>query len=421
MSRISRAIACVSLIASLMPSIAFAEDDKLAKAKGLFEAGGRAYDRAQYDVALQAFQQAYELVPKDGLLFSIAQSHRRLHTMNGEARHREQAISAYRLYLDHVKSGGRVSEAVKALEELDAGAAAPPGSAPGGSAQPSPVALPAEKKTRLYVSSSTPGVQISIDGGPLSEANATVTQEVTPGSHQVFFTAPGFVEKTVDADALKDELVPVSQDLVEQPAVLTIQSEPGAEISVDGRFVGELAPGATFPLPSGRRFVVASLSGHQTRAETIELEPGKNHRLDLSLPSTLQRDISFVVLGAGGAALITTGVLAGVAFAKQAEAEDVLERQASGNISDSDIAAYDEAASARDTFAVAAGSMGATAGVLGIIGLGMLLIDPPERITAPNAEAKPNAPAKDPAKLELEALGAGPYADSVAAFARVRF
>ena len=84
----------------------------------MFEAGGKAYDRAQYDVALQAFQQAYELVPKDGLLFSIAQSHRRLHTINGDVRHRDQAIAAYRLYLDRVKTGGRVSEAVKALEEL---------------------------------------------------------------------------------------------------------------------------------------------------------------------------------------------------------------------------------------------------------------------------------------------------------------
>jgi hypothetical protein len=415
-----RAIACVVLVACLAPSVAFAQDDKLAKAKGLFEAGGRAYDRAQYDVALQAFQQAYELVPKDGLLFSIAQSHRRLHTMNGDARHREQAISAYRLYLDHVKSGGRVSEAVKALEELNAGATPP--STPNAPATPTaPVALPAEKKTRLYVTSSTPGVMISIDGGPLSEPNATVTAEVTPGRHQVFFTAPGYVEKTLDAEALKDELVPVSQDLVEQPALLALETESGAEISVDGRFMGEFATGQTFPLPSGRRFVVASRSGHQTRAQTIELEPGKTHRLELALPSTLQRDISFIVLGASGAALITTGVLTGVAFAKQGEAEDVLERQASGNISDADIAVYDEAASERDTYAIAAGSMGAATGVLAVVGLGMLLIDPPERITAPSAEEKPDAPAKDPSKLELEALGVGPYADGVAGFARVRF
>jgi hypothetical protein len=415
MRRFWRAAAGVSLIACLLPSVAFAQDDKLAKAKGLFEAGGRAYDRAQYDVALQAFQQAYDLVPKDGLLFSIAQSHRRLHTMNGDARHREQAITAYRLYVDHVKTGGRVSEAVKALEEMNAGAAP----AASGAAVPSatPTATAVEKKTRLYVSSSTPGVMISIDGGPLSEPNATVTSEVTPGRHQVFFTAPGYVEKTVDAEALQDELVPVSQDLAEQPAVLELDTDSGAEISVDGRFIGEFSTGATYPLPSGRRFVVASRSGHQTRAKTVDLEPGKTHKLELSLPTTLQRDISYAVIGTSGAALIATGVLTGLAFAKQGEAEDVLERQASGNIADADIALYDEAASERDTFAIAAGAMGAATGVLAVVGVGMLLIDPPERITAPSADDRPSAPAKEAPKLELEALSVGPFADGVAGFA----
>ena len=419
MSRWSRAIASLSLMACLLPATAFAQDDKLAKAKGLFEAGGRAYDRAQYDVALQAFQQAYELVPKDGLLFSIAQSHRRLYTLHSDARHREQAIAGYRLYLDHVKSGGRVSEAVDALEELNAGPTPP--SAPNAPPTSAAPIAPAEKKTRLYVSSSTPGVQISIDGGPLSEPNATVTSEVTPGRHQVFFTAPGYVEKTVDADALKDELVPVSQDLAEQPAVLDLVTDSGAEITIDGRFIGEYSAGASYPLPSGRRFVVASRAGHQTRAESVALEPGKTHRLELALPTTLQRDLSFVVLGTSGATLIVTGVLAGVAFAKQSEAEDVLARQASGNITEADIAAYEEAASDRDTLAVAAGAMGAATGVVAVVGLGMLLIDPPERITAPTSDERPNAPAKEAPKLELEAMGVGPTAGGLAAFARVRF
>lgn len=400
---------------------AFAQEpDKLAKAKLMFEAGGKAYDRAQYDVALQAFQQAYELVPKDGLLFSIAQSHRRLHTINGDVRHRDQAIAAYRLYLDRVKTGGRVSEAVKALEELSAGAPAP---AAAGADPPPPTVLPAEKKTRLYVSSSTPGVQISIDGGPLSEPNATVTKEVTAGNHKLRFTAPGYLDKNVDADALKDELVPVSQDLVEKPALLAVETNSGAEISVDGRFVAEVGAGGSFALPSGKRFIVASLSGHQTRSQTVELEPGKTSKLPLELSTTVQRDVSFAVLGVSGAALIASGVLTGIAFAKQGEAEDILEQQGAGNILDEDITTYEKASKQRDAFAIAAGSVGAGAGVLAIVGLGMLLIDPPERITAPTSDSeRPDAPiTKDPFRVELEAAGLGVDAQGVSAFARLRF
>mgnify|MGYP000990973734 CR=1 FL=1 len=216
-------LAVVALLALAAPSPAAAQpapsSGDMNKAKALFEAGGKAYDRAQYDVALQAFQQAYDIAKKDGLLFSIAQTHRKLYTKSGDAAHKERAVATYRRYVDRVKSGARVSEAVRALEELGASAQAPPTEP--SEAPPAPVEV---QKTRLYVSSSTPGVRISVDGGAPSEANATVTAEVKPGKHKVRFSAPGFVDKEIEADAVENELVPVTVDLDPKPGALSVST-----------------------------------------------------------------------------------------------------------------------------------------------------------------------------------------------------
>lgn len=375
---------------------------EVAKAKSLFEAGGRAYDRAQYDVALQAFQQAYEIVPKDGLLFSIAQTHRRLYTTTGDPTHKERAIAAYRQYVERAKTGARVSDAVRALEDMGAGAQpAGPTIAPAPSVAPS--------KTRLYVSSATPGVRISVDNGPFSEPNATVTAEVGPGKHKVRFTAPGFVDKEVEADAVERELVPVSLDLEPKPGSLALVTTSGATISIDGRYVGDAPLSAGLNLPAGRHFVVASLAGYETRSDYVSLERGRTTNLDLNLETTVQRDASFAVFGVAGASLVASGVLLGLTFAKQSEAEDIRTAATERNITETEVDAYEDARSARDTFAIAAGATGAAAGVLAVVGLGMFFIDPPARAEAPRLD-EPGSPAGPTRSTDLDdvSLQVGP-------------
>ncbi len=375
----------------------------VAKAKALFEAGGRAYDRAQYDVALQAFQQAYDIVPKDGLLFSIAQTHRRLFTTTGGAPHKERAVAAYRRYVERAKTGARVSDAVRALEELGATSST---SSPEGPPEPAPVV---ETKTRLYVSSATPGVRISVDDGALSEPNATVTAEVTPGKHKVRFTAPGFLDKELEATAVDHELVPVSFDLEPKPGVLALQTTEGADVSIDGRYIGE-APLSTLDLAAGRHFVVAALSGYETRSGYVTLERGKKTPFDLELDRTAQRDASFVVFAAAGASLVASGVLLGLTFAEQANAQAVRDAATTRNISDAEIDEYEAAKSARDTFGIAAGATGATAGVLAVVGLGMFFLDAPAKAELP-AEPGPTSPTSPaPGSIDLESvsLDAGP-------------
>jgi hypothetical protein len=371
-----------------------------AKARALFEAGGRAYDNAQYDAALQAFKQAYALVDKDGILFSIAQTERRLFTTTGSAQHRDEAMRLYRTYLDRVKTGGRRGEAAKALEDLTAA---------GGVAAPAPVSgapaiEPPAKATRFYISSTTPGARVSVDGGAETPANLDVV--VSQGEHKVRFSAPGFRERELVVKALPDELVPVSLDLEELPGTLSLSTADGAEINVDGRYVGDAPLTAPLALPSGKHFVVSSKDGHLTKSDVVELERGKTRKLDLDLDTTEQRDLSYVVFAGAGAALLTSGVFVGLAFMEQGNARDISDLTKTGNISAQDVHEYDAARNRRDRYTIAAAATGGGAGLLAVVGLGMFVIDPADKAVAAPAfdGATPTnpAPRTAPPSLELE-------------------
>jgi tetratricopeptide (TPR) repeat protein len=80
-------------------------------ARKLFQRGAAAYERGQYAYAYDYFTRAYELSPRSGLLFSRAQSLRRL------GGRRDEAISLYEDYLS-MPDITRKADAESALAEL---------------------------------------------------------------------------------------------------------------------------------------------------------------------------------------------------------------------------------------------------------------------------------------------------------------
>ncbi len=86
-------------VLALAPSIAVAQlegqaelDSLEEEARGLFHAGSAAYDRADYEVALDYFQRAYDLSHRPLLLFNIGHTAER-------AREDARAIEAFEAYL----------------------------------------------------------------------------------------------------------------------------------------------------------------------------------------------------------------------------------------------------------------------------------------------------------------------------------
>jgi tetratricopeptide (TPR) repeat protein len=403
----SKRLLAVGLASALavMSNGALAADTAEAKAKALFDVGGRAYDNGEFDVALQAFEQAHAIYPKDSLLFSMAQAHRRLFAETKDARSRDEALRLFREYLAKVKTGARRVEANKLVGELEATVAA------------TATQTESRKKTRLFVASSTPGITVTVDGGAATPANRTI--EVSPGKHKVTLAAAGFVEQKLEIDVAADEVLPLSRDLVEKPAKLEIDTTGGASLSVDGRFVGDAPLRAPLELSAGEHFVSVELDGHQTRTKLITTQRGKQEALDLSLTPTTQRMLSYAFLGTASATAVAAGVFTGLAIVAQSDANAILDKQASSGLDDGDLATYRDARAQRDRFVLGAGISGGVAGGLLVTGVVLYLADPAERAVPPRA----NEPAGKPAPPAIEGLSVVPVVspDVAGVIAGLRF
>ena len=166
------------------------------------------------------------------------------------------------------------------------------------------------------------------------------------------------------------------------PAKLDVDAPRGAEIEVDGVFVGVAPLLQPIDAEPGSHRVLVTLDGHEPRVDDVELVRGETTTLEADLDETPQRIASWVVIGAAAAGL-GTGIVLGVLGVVEHRASLELAPSADGTSGDQ--AAYDDTIAARDRYR--AGST-AVAGVgLGLFVVGAILytFDEPD---VP-AEAKP--------------------------------
>src|SRR5438045_1261990 len=135
-------------VLTVQPSRASAQADQ-SKSRALFNVGAAAYGAGRYLDAIQAFEEAYRVEPRPGILFSMAQAHKKQFAVDQKPDHVRAAVKAYREYLAKVTDGGHRADAAEALAQLDSieqrlGANAP--------AQAIPV--PAQKSTPRLMASS---------------------------------------------------------------------------------------------------------------------------------------------------------------------------------------------------------------------------------------------------------------------------
>ncbi len=372
----------------------------VAKAKELFDAGAREYENGRFDLAIQAFEQAYKIAPRDGIMFSTAQAHRRQYTRTSDAAHLLRAVELYKLYIDRVKAGGRVTDAVKALGELEPQLKSlDPATAP----QPSQTA--GALKTRIVVNIFVPGTTVSIDNKPAKAP--PINEEVEPGKHVVKLSAPGYFDEVREIAVEKGEIAPANLPQRERPAAFTINTESGAEISIDGRFVGEAPLTSAIELPSGRHFVAILKTGHETYTKEVELKRGARETLDADLQSTTQRDLSYVVIG-GAAAFATAGIIfGGLALERESAAQDILDARDARTLSRSEVADYEDIRRERSLYTALAAAGGGAGVALGLLGVGLAVFDEPRAVAAPRMEGptREREPGSDEPK-DIEVSGA---------------
>jgi tetratricopeptide (TPR) repeat protein len=312
-------IACFAVALAL--AAGSAED--VEAAKRYFDAGRAAYEQSRYDAAVAAFEAAYELAPRPGLAFSLAQAHRLQFFDDRDPAKLERAVELYRTYLDEAPSGRRREDAVDHLSTLE------------------PILLRLQQelrleslrearrdRTQLMVSTEISGAQAAVDGGELREA--PLVTRVAPGPHRVRIEAAGFAPKEVQIEAVEGRLVMVDGDLDPLPARLAVETSGGAEVAVGGRVVGRTPLDAPLELDAGRYLVTLRKTGARPVARELELARGEAQTLRVELQPTAQRKAAWVVAGLSGGLLVAGGITTGLAFAADAEASELADRLESG-------------------------------------------------------------------------------------------
>lgn len=347
----------------------------LQQARTLFEDGKRLLDQGRYADALLAYERAYALTPREEVLFALAYTHHQKYIADTDPANLRRAVKLYRDYLGmprRAKQQKRVIEALGQLEpqvrRLDEDAARNVVVE-----QPAPPPAP----TVLIVSAAVETAQVTVDGVSY-ESPAVVT--TTPGRHQVAVTAPGYKPASRDAVAVENETVSVDVPLEELPGSLVVRSDAEATLLVNGKVAGSV--GEPLELQAGRYRINVLRRGRQAGVQDVTIVRDGHVAIDVPLKLTTQRRASrYVLIGAGGL-LVTSGVMASIAWLAQSDAQDLDARVAAGaTLTESDRKSYNAAIDRRDTWRKGAGFVAGASVVVAITGVLLYLFDDPRADT----------------------------------------
>jgi hypothetical protein len=190
----------------------------------------------------------------------------------------------------------------------------------------------------------------------------------------------------VEGVAVEGRFIVVEVNLEPRPAQIGIDAAAGAEISIDGKPVGEAPLGRALELPAGSHQVLVLARGHRASSQDVTLGRGEKKSVTVKLDKTGQRKASYVVLGLAGAAAIAGGVTTLLAFSAQSDAQDIESKIDHGmNITPAEVASHADAVDRRDRYQSASYVLYGSAFVIATTGLFLYLVD------QPHAEATPGA------------------------------
>lgn len=355
-------------------------------ARILFDAGAKAYATGLFADAVIAFREAHALAPdRPTVLFSLAQAERRQYTVKQDPALLEAAIAHFRKYLEIVSEGGRRADVVIALGELEALRAG--------------TETPAKKAARVFITTETPAASIFIDGKKRDQI--PVIEEAPPGKHEIKIEAPGFITETREIIAVEGTIFPLEINLKEKPSFLVIKAPKGATLSVDGLVYGEAPLAAPLEVSSGTHQVLVTQRGYLPHEEKIAIERAWTSSLNVQLNPTNQRRASYFMFGTSVTAVALGAGLLIASIAKNTEAEEILKKTESGNISRDLLVSYRSALGTRDDLILATVLTDVAAVSLGVAAGFTYLFDSSSRL--------PNNSTRNDARISITPLVGGGF------------
>lgn len=355
----------------------------------------QAYSAGRFSVAVEAFSEAYRLAKKPTLLFSLAQAERREYTLSHDSALMRSAAAHFRQYLEEVKEGGRRTDAVEALGELEA-VAARVDLAGGDPTSPGK----AGTTSRILITTETKGATVVLDGTEHTES--PIVEQVAPGKHKVRVYGARLRGRGARGGHRSRGGVTRRDHAPREALVRERAGAVGARVALDGRLLGEAPLAGPLEIMAGGHVVTVTKRGHVPYQERFQAARGETSPVRVTLPRTPQRLVSFGVLGGGAAALLTGGGLLLGALDAESTAKRILAGGETANLQQADLDRYNTSLSRRDDLTRASFGFGAGA-ALGLTAAALYLFDDPE---PPGASAAREA---DRARVSL-AIGLVPSA-----------
>ena len=282
----------VLLAAALLCAATPAAADDDAQSRAYFETGAKAYEKGDYPNAIRAFEQAYALTKRPGLVFSIAQSYKRQYAIDSNPANLRKALDYYRRFLAEDKNGKRRGDATQSIMEIEAIIGRLPAEAQAGTAQP--VEMP--QPTQISVTTQVDDATISVDGGPPQPLGPI---EVKPGKRKVVLQAPGYFPEEREIPATDKQMTAIDVQLRPMPAKVTITGRVGSTVSIDGSPRGTLPLLGPLDVDAGERMITVSQNGFVSYSREYNLGRGKEIAVKADLSRTRQRIGSYVLFGTG--------------------------------------------------------------------------------------------------------------------------
>jgi hypothetical protein len=347
-------------------------DRDIEKAKRLFEAGRRAAAARRWDEAVRYFAEAYRWSESPGQLYALGRAHRALYFDGGrDPVQLRLALLRFRQYVERGPEGPNRTRAEQYIAELEPYANVLEGF------DEDPIV------TRLMLHSPVDDAEISVDDEAFRPAPIAI--DVTPGSHRVRVRAPGHHEAQRTIAVPEGVTVPVEVDLEPIAASLRLRGPRGADVWIDGQRAARL-PTVALPLPAGAHQIAIAAAGRTPFVRELQLGRGEQRTLDVDLPHTAQRRLSFVAMALGGGSLVASATLTGLAFAAQGRAREIRRERETMGVSAERFVEGQQAWEQRDAFRSAAIATAVVGGVLLTTGVVLFLTDRPrlaDRLHAP--------------------------------------
>lgn len=376
MSRLALVIALAMLGALAAPAAAQDAATRSAAEKH-FRIGEKAYKAQSFAAAAEHFEEALKILPLPEIAFSAAQAYRRQFRVDRRLDLAKRAVELYKLYLESVKSGARVGDAVDSLESMErevekltaAGAKT--------------VTVAAVERTTIVINpelgSEAKSGETMREIADLPEENAVkvITLldgkpvpaferiDVTPGPHKIHVEAEGYLPADVSQRVVAGDKATANITLLPRPAKVTVRTERGARISVDGR-PRTTGPVAELELPAGRHVVTILRSGREPVARELRVSRGEILTLDEPLEKTTRRKMVPWVAGAAGVfALLTATTVLGAVVEDGRASDKLAAFNTTGDQTASDVAEYRDLRERRNQLVTGAWVVGGATVLLG--------------------------------------------------------